>query len=278
MAQQVSKLYDYLAMFESFFSGFNPKKKTYSIHKKLHFNRFEKTKHLSDINDWILENLPLNKSGKILDAGCGVGNTLLTFCQKTNMTGLGISLSQKEIQKAKQASLQLNLSDRCLFEQKSFDTPFDTKYNTIIAIESLKHAPDLPKALNNLANALTSDGILVVLEDFGVENWVESPQLRQDFLNAWGVQSFYTIKNYTDVLFSKMGKTKSRVYDFTPYMEAKPTAKMYQRFQRMNSLKAWVVFPVFKSILSTFAGGFLLDYFYGKQQVKYQLLIVQKVE
>lgn len=277
MAQQVNKLYDYLAMFESFFSGFTTKKKTYSIHKKLHFNRFEKTKHLDDINDWILENLSLNTNGKILDAGCGVGNTLLTFCQKTNMNGLGISLSEKEIQKATQAAQQLNLSDRCSFKQKSFDTPFDIKYDTIIAIESLKHAPDLPQALNNLADALTTDGTLVILEDFGIDNWDESPKLRQDFLDAWGVQSFYTITDYTDVLFSKTGTTKPKIYDFTPYMEIKLPAKMYQRFQRMNAIKSWVVFPIFKSILSTFAGGFLLDYFYAKEQVKYQLLVIQKV-
>ena len=277
MSQQVSVLYDYLAKFESFFSSFGKNKQTYAIHKKLHFQRFEKTKHLLDINEWILEKLPLNTSGKILDAGCGVGNTLLTLCQKTQMSGLGISLSKNEIQKANRASTYFQLEDRCRFEQRSFDQAMDEKYDTIIAIESLKHAPDLSKALNNLSQTLKPKGVLIIVEDFGLDHWDNDQRLKQEFLDSWGVQSFYSLKNYTDILLAQMEETKTEVYDFTDYMESKNPDQMLGRFRRMNSLKNWVVFPLFKSILSTFAGGFLLDYFYAKEKVKYQLLMIQKM-
>ncbi len=275
MQQPVGSLYDDLAGFESLV-GQAKQKKSYSIHKKLYFNQSIETQHLSDINEWILEKLPIDPSGKVLDAGCGVGNTLLTFCKNSQMTGLGVSLSAKEISKAKAAAEESVLSKRCQFKQQSFDLPFDQKFDTIIAIESLKHAPDLPKALQNIATSLNENGCLIIVEDFGIKNWKTDHKHQKAFLDNWSVQKFYTLEDFTDSLLPHLGKVKQEVFDFTPFMETKSANKMLKRYRLLQMLRPLVLFPFLKSILSTFAGGFLLDYFYAKGLVKYQLLFLQK--
>jgi 2-polyprenyl-3-methyl-5-hydroxy-6-metoxy-1,4-benzoquinol methylase len=275
MQQTVGNLYDDLAGFESML-GQGKRKNSYSIHKRLFFERSEATQHLQDINEWILEKLPINKDGRVLDAGCGVGHTLLTFCQQSQMTGLGISLSAKEVGKAQASASHLQLSNSCQFIQQSFDQPFDQKFDTIIAIESLKHAPNLKRALNNLAAALTENGCLIIVEDFGQAHWQEELELQVDFLKHWSVQKFYTRKDYTDTLLPILGSVRQEVYDFTPFMESKSANKMLSKYHWLRRLRPLVLFPFFKSILSTFAGGFLLDYFYAKNWVKYQLLFLQK--
>ncbi len=275
MQQPVGSLYDDLAGFESLV-GQSKRKPTYSIHKHLLFQQFEATQHLSDINDWILENLPLNPNGKVLDAGCGVGNTLLTFCKKTKMTGHGISLSAKEVKQANTAAEQWNLSDRCQFKQQSFDQVLTEKYDTIIAIESLKHAPDLSKALASLATCLNENGCIIIVEDFGIKNWPSDREYQKAFLKYWSVQEFYTLDDFTKRLLPRLGEVEQKVIDFTPFMQTKSASKMLSRYRFFNFLRPLVLFPFLKSILATFAGGFLLDYFYAKDLVKYQLLFIQK--
>jgi len=275
MQQSVGNLYDDLAGFEGIF-GQRKKKSSYAIHKRLFFDRSETTQHLKDINEWIFENLPIDKQGKVLDAGCGVGHTLLSFCQGSNMSGIGISLSAKEVDKANTTAGQLQLSNRCQFIQQSFDQPFDQTFDTIIAIESLKHAPNLEKALRNLATALKPNGCLIIVEDFGRENWEDETHLQNAFLDHWSVQKFYTLKDYTDILLPLLGSVQQKVHDFTPFMEEKSSTKMMKRYRSLCRFRAITPFPFLRSILSTFAGGFLLDYFYAKDWVRYQLLFLQK--
>lgn len=275
MQQPVGSLYDDLAGFESLV-GKAKQSATYPIHKQLHFQQSKATQHLSDINEWILEKLPLAPNGKVLDAGCGVGNTLLTFCKNSQMSGLGISLSRKEITQANAAAGEWKLHDRCQFKQQSFEMPFDQKFDTIIAIESLKHAPNLEKALTNLAGSLTENGCLIIVEDFGESSWKDDQNYQQYFLQNWSVNSFYTLADFTNILAPLLKPVEQKVFDFTPFMEIKPAPKMLWRFRLLQFLRPLLIFPFLKSIVSTFAGGFLLDYFYAKQLVKYQLLFLQK--
>lgn len=275
MQQTVGNLYDDLAGFESLLRQ-GKSQNSYSIHKRLFFARSEATQHLQDINEWILEKLPINQEGRVLDAGCGVGHTLLTFCQQSQMSGLGISLSAKEVGKAQTTASHVQLADRCQFVQQSFEQPFGQKFDTIIAIESLKHAPNLKDALSNLAGALNENGCMIIVEDFGQPHWQEELDLQAAFLQHWSVQKFYTLQDYTDILLPILGEVKQEIHDFTPFMEAKSASKMRTRYRWLSRLRPLVLFPFFKSILSTFAGGFLLDYFYAKDWVKYQLLFLQK--
>ena len=275
MQQPVGNLYDDLAGFESLL-GIGKNQATYSIHKRLLFDQTESTQHLSDINEWILENLPIDQSGKVLDAGCGVGNTLLTFCQRSQMRGIGISLSKQEVKKANAAANKLQLADRCQFVQQSFTDDFDQKFDTIIAIESLKHAPDLKQALTNLAKLLNERGCLIIVEDFGMDNWSNDQNLKNEFLEYWSVQHFYSLNDFVQILNPLLGKHEQKVYDFTPFMESKSASKMLRNYRVLRILCNIALFPFIKSLLATFAGGFLLDYFYAQQKVKYQLLFLKK--
>ncbi len=276
MSQQVSSIYDHLAGFESLLSGWRKQKTTWPIHKKLNFQQQESTKHLQDIGDWMLEHLSFPPAGKILDAGCGVGNTLLTFCRRTQMSGLGISLSETEIIKAQKAARHFGLTERCRFERQSYADPLPDNYDVVIAIESLKHAPDLSRALNNLLAHLPAGGQLVIVEDFAVDNWTgDQHPLRRAFLEAWSVPDFYTLDDYTGRIKRSCPNAVFETQDFTSFIAQKPAEQMLARYRRLERLKPLVLLPYFKNLLTIFAGGFLLDYFYAVGRVRYQLLLVK---
>ena len=277
MKQSAPVLYDYLAGFESLLNRFKKKAVTYPIHKKLYFEKNSGTKDLSDINDWILKNLPLKKDGKILDAGCGVGNTLISFCKKHPMSGLGLSLSGTEIKKAKTAAKHFKLEKKCQFLQKSFAESLPKKYDTIIAIESLKHAPDLAAALKNLCWSLKPNGLFIILEDLANEHYAPPEEINSGFLKAWSVNEFYTEKNYVDILNTSLPNANISFYDFTKYMKSKDPEAMLENHRKMQNRKKFVLFPPMKSLLETFAGGFLLDYLYAKKMVGYKMIVVENI-
>src|SRR6188768_2516911 len=71
------------------------KRKLYPIHKRL-LPFVYKGKACEDVNDALLQEA-FGPGETLLDAGCGVGNTLISFVRKKNVRGFGISISAAEI-------------------------------------------------------------------------------------------------------------------------------------------------------------------------------------
>jgi len=182
----IKYLYDQLVQFEST----TRTEAAYPIHKKLNFHLSENTSSFQDITDWLAHHIDIPDDAHILDAGCGVGYTLLSLCQNTQRTGVGISLSPEEINRANAAAKSANLSKQCRFKVHSFNESLNEQFDLIIAIESTKHSIDLKETLATLSKSLKPEGQLLILEDFLTKEPI-SLSLKNRFEDYWHLQDNY---------------------------------------------------------------------------------------
>ena len=252
-AKDISQLYNSLFELEAKFK----KEAVYPIHKQLHF-----PEHFSDIYEFLVSKVDCN--GKtILDAGCGVGFGSFLFAKNQAKQVTGISVSKKEIERANAMKTKLKM-ENCQFQLASFDeisTPFDL----IFCVESLKHSLDIQKSFATLLNALTTNGQLIIVDDFfdGHENTF-SQQLKEN----WHLNSLISEKDI------QIDGANFRISseDLTPLMRLKSLFKIYTQM---------LFFRLFKKkspYKKLFKGGILLDYLYTKKQMKYKLMIITKIQ
>ncbi|CAF1293801.1 unnamed protein product [Adineta steineri] len=100
------------------------------------------------------------KSGdKLLDLGCGVGGPLRRIAYLTGAHITGVTISQYQIQRAKQIGVPSN----CQFIQCDFmKLPFeDNTFDHIYTIEAVCHAPDKAKCFAEAIRVLKPGGSIV---------------------------------------------------------------------------------------------------------------------
>ena len=84
----------------------------YAVHKRL---RFPVGWGLADSNDWLARHLDLPAGAHILDAGCGVGGTLFALLAERR-TGVGLTLSERQLALAQAEASRRGLAGRCQFQ------------------------------------------------------------------------------------------------------------------------------------------------------------------
>jgi len=264
----IKYLYDQLVQFESAQRA----DAAYPIHKKLNFSSREETQSFQDITDWLAHYIDIPADAHILDAGCGVGYTLLSLCENTERTGVGISLSPEEINRANAAAKNKKLAQQCSFKVHSFNEPLDARFDLIIAIESLKHSVDLKQTLARLSSALKPEGQLVIIEDF-LTSEVISLSLKKRFEDYWHLQDTYAFSFYEKELNKHKLRIKNR-HDFTPLVSKKSALKVISKYYILRTLSL-LPHSRTKELSRIFGGGFLMDYFYAKGNLTYELLLAK---
>jgi len=268
MTQKIQEIYNRLHNFESKSKKTKGENRLYPVHKKLLFSEEKYT----DISDWIIENLKIKETDHVLDAGCGVGYVLTKICNNFNCSGLGISLSEKEIEYATKISVDTGKKKRLSFQQKSFDDKFDDKFDVIIAIESIKHSDSIQETIENFAAHLNPGGRIFILDDFATNTRFRF--LKKQVQKYWAVDSFYTL-NSVEKKLNEL-KLPCEIVNFTPnvtYSKKRFTAaKLVLLFPVLFLAK---LFPVFK-IYSIYVAGFCLERLYKKQALEYKAIIATK--
>lgn len=279
----VAGLYDKLFSFEV-----RNASSAYPIHKKLNFAHAEVTAPVesnarvkaeaqplvTDIYHWLAQHIPLSDFSHILDAGCGVGFGCQTLAQYTDAQISGISLSAEEIGQARHFANVAGLT-RLSFTQRSFEALSTNSCDCILMVESLKHCSDLDKALASVSQALLDNGTVYVVEDVYQphENKTGDSKLQQQLCQDWHLKKLWTL---TDIENSaqKSGLTIGANWDLTLLMQKQFSPWVRCKlalFSLMSALNKSSVCPVYR-------GGFILDWLYAKDQMRYQVLQLTKRE
>lgn len=248
----ITQLYNALFELEARFK----KEENYPIHKKLDFNN-----QFNDIYELIITRLDI-KDKNILDAGCGVGFGSMLLLKNGANKVIGISLSDKEIERATIGKDKLKL-DNIVFKKSSFDETESNCYDIIICVESLKHSLDFGNSFTALLNGLKPNGSLCIVDDFFDENHSNTSK---KFAKNWHLNFLLAQK---DVVINT-DEFSTTIEDLTHFVTKKSKLKtqlsiaLFGFFQKKS---------VYKKL---FLGGLLLDKLYENKQMKYQFIIISR--
>jgi len=180
---------------------------------------------LLNINKILSKKASISENDHVLDAGCGVGGSSLWLASNLGCRVTGITLSEKQMQKATAQAQNEGLACLVHFYQKDFiDTKFsNNSFDVVWAIESVCHAEDKSAFLKEAYRILRPGGSLVMADFFKKEDLQgESAKIIEDWAHGWAISDFATQEKFKNQL-SDTGFTKISMEDATENI--RPSAK-----------------------------------------------------
>lgn len=158
---------------------------------------------------------------RVLDAGCGVGGSSMWLARNYGVDTVGISISAKEVERARKYTAKRGLQGQCTFEQQDYiNTNFpDNSFDIVWAQESSCHSPHKDLFVKEAFRVLKPGGKLV-LEDWyrtGRPFHPADEKLIHHFLGCWAIPDIPTQQEITGYM-ADSGFTEIRFDDVTPYM------------------------------------------------------------
>lgn len=134
---------------------------------------------------YYIAQMGLKENMKILDAGCGVAGPAIDICKQVNVAIDGITLSQTQIDLAKENIKKANLTDNINVYKIDFHTMEssfeENSYDVIYFFESLVHSSEPKKVLEQAYKLLKPDGILYIKDLFEKTAYNKDDKKQIDF-------------------------------------------------------------------------------------------------
>jgi len=276
---EVGSLYNDLFNFENrwFWKKKFVKNTSYPVHKPFtHPLILQDGTEVKDVNRWILKTFNFDDNSTFLDAGCGNGQTSFLIHSEFKSNGIGISLSSNEIELAQKITKEKGLEGQLDFRENSFEDDFNQSFDFIIAIESLKHAPELELSIANLAKHLRFGGKLIIVDDL-FHHQLLNTKLTDDFKDYWEVEDLYSSSDFIDA-GNRNNLELIENIDFTPNIASSLITVINLKLSILKLIKIFTFTKYRKRILNVFIGGFIQDKLYAKDGLEYRGLVFKKVD
>ena len=167
------------------------------------------TKKLSEalvnLNNEMLTLLQLSMADHVLDAGCGVGGTLIHFAKAAGCTGVGITLTPHQAEKATMNAQKAGVSHLLRFEVMDYtNTSFESEqFTAITGIESICYAAPKMAFLKEAKRLLKPGGRIALAENLQGKDDLTKKEIKSvytDAFNGCQVISLDTEKQYKNNL------------------------------------------------------------------------------
>lgn len=197
--QTIRDYYDYTLPFYKWF--WHGDSESYA----LHYGFWEKgTKNLKEAllntNKFIADKVNLTSNDTVLDAGCGIGGSSIWIAINYKAKVVGITLSDKQVKKAKQLAEANNVNDLVQFYARDYlNTKFeDNSFDVIWAIESGCHATKKIDFLKEASRLLRKGGRLIVADGFLLRNVKNKGEQKiiDDFTTGFALPNIATVRDF----------------------------------------------------------------------------------
>jgi cyclopropane fatty-acyl-phospholipid synthase-like methyltransferase len=150
------------------------------------------------LTDRLTDMLPIKPGDRLLDIGCGVGEPAIRMAKAHEIDVVGVSISQRQVDRANDRAVTAGLGDRLSFQfGDAMDLPFpEESFDLVWALESLHHMPDRWEVIRQAARILRPGG-RIAIGDFLLREDVDSGVDAESVdLVRMGVLKLVTLEDY----------------------------------------------------------------------------------
>jgi ubiquinone/menaquinone biosynthesis C-methylase UbiE len=129
---------------------------------------------------YLAKSIGLKDGLKVLDAGCGVAGPAVAFAKMFAIQIEGLTISKKQQTIAQKYISENNCNSQIEIKQGDFhhlSKYYNEKFDVIMFLESLGHAQNAKKVINEAAKLLNKDGVIYIKDFFPFE--IENKALKK---------------------------------------------------------------------------------------------------
>lgn len=276
MTQDTGTYYDWLERWTALsrIIGYGGGRGMLTVHRALADPRAEGRPTATRVHDILIESLPPLRVPRVLDAGCGLGGTLLHLASRIDGTFTGLTLSERQAQIGRRAIVRARLDKSIEILVRSYDTPPPRRFDVTIAIESLAHSADPGASLRALASRVAPGGLLAIVDDMPELPARGSRDLAV-FKQGWRLPVLWNEDEFKAGL-QDAGLTLIASRDLTGEVRPRTLAEI-DRLESLNrAVHRRAPFRGLRAMLDSYHGGLALERLYRQSLMKYRLLIAQR--
>jgi SAM-dependent methyltransferase len=254
--------------------GYGGGRRTLTAHRALADPHAAGRPTFTRLHDVLAAALPSPLNGRVLDAGCGLGGTMLDLAARSAATFVGITLSEQQAAVARSAVAEAGLAARIDVRVASYDAPPAGPFDGVIAVESLAHSTHPAATVAALAAHLAPGGWLAVVDDMPTAEARGTEDLAL-FKAGWRLPVLTSAAELVAAL-ERCGLALAADHDLTG--EVRPrTLRRIARLEALNRTLYRLTPSVgLRELLDSYRGGLALERLYRNGLMTYRLIVARK--
>jgi SAM-dependent methyltransferase len=254
--------------------GYGGGRDSLTVHRMLADPRAGGRPTATRLHDLLLDALPSPPTRAVLDAGCGLGGTMLDLAARSTATFLGLTLSETQAATGREAAAKAGLGSRIAIRVASYDSPPDGPFELAIAIESLAHSPNPAASIAAIAARLEPGGCLAIADDVPRPEAAGTRDLEL-FRAGWRLPALLDAAGISAALDAG-GLAVLSDHDLTPELRPRPLAAI-ARLEALNrALRGIAPSATLRALLDSYRGGLALEQLYRHGLMSYRLVVARR--
>jgi SAM-dependent methyltransferase len=273
----LARYYDRLARWNRIAQlfGYGGGRSTLTVHRGLADPAAHGRPTFTRIHDILFAELADTTPRRMLDAGCGLGGTMLACVERfREIAATGLTLSTSQAQQANSAAAARRLDGRVQALVRSFDDPPRGPFDLIIAIESLAHSNDPAASVTALAGVLATGGRFVIVDDMPEPDAGSSADLIV-FKTGWNCPVLAGSATYRAAL-TRGGLTVLEEHDLTPECRPRSAGRTAMLMMANRVARRLLPSPAVRQVLDAHLGGLALERLLRTGAVRYRMIVARR--
>jgi SAM-dependent methyltransferase len=225
------------------------------------------------LHDILLEHLPAAARPRVLDAGCGLGGTMIGLARALDATCVGLTVSETQAHTANRAAERMGLASKVRARVQSYDAPPDETFDIIVAIESLAHSANPSRSVAALASVIAPGGCIAVIDDMPEPAAAGSPDL-EAFKTGWHCPVLWSAPDYR-LAFDRLGLDVVADRDLTADCRPRPSWRI-ALLMWLNRVVRLVPLTGLRQVMDAHYGGLALERLIRRRMVSYRLCVARR--